>query len=104
MDNKKTLNEEELNSVNGGFPEEMQDIANAFRDHGFENEAVRLEKAGAQFFRSALKSILTSMGFQYRLTVDGSNTKANYNNYNGVKISHWETLDIINRFLDSKKI
>lgn len=102
MTDKKSLNENELTLVSGGFVEEMEDIINTFRQHGYENEAARLQKAGAKNFYFTFKNILTELGFPYRLKVDASATKANYNNYNGVNISHNQTLEILNRFFNGE--
>lgn len=102
MEEKKRINEEELNTISGGFVEEMMEIADAFRQHGFEDQAKRLEEAGSLLFYEELQSVLKELGFPYRIEIYPSNRKANFNSYNGVQLSHQEILANLNRFLDTK--
>ena len=100
---KKIIKDKDLDCVCGGTQEEINNIIAVFRKHGFEDEAKRLEKGGAFFFKDAFESVMKSLGYEHQLTTyayDDENN--NYNIYNGNRVGNMKFLEILDEFLYRK--
>ncbi len=98
------LSDEELDNVAGGTRAETRemDIALNKRLYGLDFSALDIAQADHMLYaKSDLESELTRLGVQFKIDVgkDGTGVgeKANEYYYHGVKISHEQLMNIINK-------